>query len=64
VRGRFVYECLITEDIRELVSYAETECVADFWQIAEVSFVAEHTPALDAWKVSEAEHVVFARMEE
>ena len=41
LRVRFIYEHDPDEDTVELVSFAETECIADFWQTLEVTYVAE-----------------------
>jgi len=47
----------------ELISYAETECIADFWQTHEVSYVAEHVPRHQSRDLRPGERWVILRHE-
>lgn len=57
MRVRWIYEHAPDDWVREIVSDAETECIADFWQSHEVVYAAEHLPIDEprdiAWQLGE-----------
>jgi hypothetical protein len=62
LRVRFMYADAPDEWILETVSYAETECIADFWP-DEVSYVAEHLPVERRRELQHGECWVYLRYE-
>ncbi|WP_418062863.1 hypothetical protein [Pimelobacter simplex] len=63
LRVRFVYAVEPDVQTVELVSEAETECIADFWQSHEVSYFATHLPNDQPRDLEPGERWVFLRYE-
>ncbi|GAB3422242.1 class I SAM-dependent methyltransferase [Flindersiella endophytica] len=63
LRVRFLYAGRPDEWTLEEVSFAETECIADFWPALQVEYVAEHLPADRPRKLGAGEHWVYLRKE-
>ena len=62
---RWQYEDAPDEWVRELVSEAETETIADYWKTHEVACLAEHLPITRARDINwqKGERWVFLRYE-
>lgn len=62
---RWFYAEAIDDRTRELVSQAETECLADLWPARQVSYSTEHLPMQESRNIDWAsgEHWVFLRYE-
>lgn len=65
LRVRWFYADPPDEWVRELVSFAETECIADFGPAKVVTYSAEHLPVEEALTVAweQGEQWVFLRYE-
>jgi hypothetical protein len=63
LQARFIYEDQPSAFVTELVSLAETECIADFWQSHEVSYFAESLPTRRPRSLHEGEHWAYLRYE-
>lgn len=60
---RFIYEDQPHAWLEEQVSFAETECIADFWQTHQVSYAAEHLAPPHPIVLKADERLVFKRYE-
>lgn len=60
---RFVYASTPTQEQIEMVSVAETECMADFWQTHSVAYSAEALAVVQERTLAEGERWVYLRYE-
>lgn len=63
VRGRFIYDCFVDDEIREIVAEAETYFIADFDGATVVAFHPEYVPSSEGRDLHDGEFWVYLRRE-